>query len=94
MNEIFDNSTINAIKSLASGMIVKEVTEEYVADDNGNMKLVKKKVNKKMLPPSTDICKLLYSSAKADEGKYKNMSDEELEKEKIRLLHELKKEEE
>lgn len=92
MNEIFDNSTINAIKSLASGMMVKEVTEEYAADDDGNMKLVKKKINKKMLPPNTDICKMLYSSVKSDESKYKSMTDEELEKEKQRLLKELSKE--
>lgn len=94
MNEIFDNSTINAIKSLASGMVVKEITEEYVADEGGNMKLVKKKVNKKMLPPNTDICKLLYSSAKSDEGKYKTMTDEDLEREKQRLLKQLQKENE
>ena len=92
MNEIFDNNTINAIKNLASGMVVKEVTEEYVADDNGDMKLVKKKVNKKTLPPNTDICKMLYSSVKSEEGKYKLMTDEELENEKQILLRQLQKE--
>jgi len=93
MNEIFDNSTIEAIKSLASGMVVKEITEEYALDDNGEMKLVKKKVNEKMLPPNTDICKLLYSSAKANENSYKTMSDEDLQKEKQRFLKILKEEE-
>ena len=92
MNEIFDNNTIKAIKSLAAGMVVKEITEEYVADDSGEMKLVKKKVNEKMLPPNTDICKMLYSSAKCDENKYKLMTDEQLEKERQRLLKELVKE--
>ena len=92
MDEIFDKNTIKAIKSLASGMIIKEVTKEYVADDNGEMKLVKKKVNEKMVPPSTDICKMLYSSTKSEENKFKNMTDEELEKEKQRLLKELQKE--
>lgn len=93
MNEIFDNSTIKAIKSLASGMVVKEVTEEYALDEKGEMKLIKKKVNEKMLPPNTDICKLLYTSAKANESNYKTMSDEELQKERQRFLNLIKDEE-
>lgn len=92
MNEIFDNSTIKAIKSLASGMVVKEVTEEYALDDKGEMKLIKKKVNEKMLPPNSDICKLLYTSAKSNESNYKAMSDEDLEREKQRFLKLLKEE--
>lgn len=92
MDNILDENTIKAIKSLASGLVVKEITKEYVADDNGDMKLVKKKVNEKMLPPSTDICKMLYANSKTNENRYKDMTDEELEKEKLRLLQELQKE--
>lgn len=93
MNEIFDNSTIKAIKSLASGMVVKEVTEEYALDDKGEMKLIKKKVNEKMLPPNTDICKMLYTSAKSNESNYKTMSDEDLLKERKRFLNQIREEE-
>lgn len=93
MNEIFDNNTIKAIKNLANGMILKEVTEEYAVDDKGEMKLIKKKVNEKMLPPNTDICKMLYSSAKSNENSYKTMTDEELEIARQKFLKEIQKEE-
>lgn len=88
----FDKETMEAIKTLAQGMVIKEVTEEFALDDEGEMKLVKKKVNEKMLPPSVDVVKMIYASSKEETNKYKNMTDEELEREKQRLLQELKKE--
>ena len=45
-----------------------------------------------MLPPSVDVVKMIYASSKEETNKYKNMTDEELEREKQRLLQELKKE--
>ena len=60
------------------------------------MKLIKKKVNEKTLPPNTDICKMLYVSAKSNENSYKTMSDEQLEKERkrfLKLIHEEEKKE-
>ena len=90
--KIFDNNTIKAIKKLANGMVVTEITKEYVSDEDGDLKLIKKKVNEKMLPPNTDIVKMLYTSVKEDTNKYKAMTDEELENERNRLILEIQKE--
>ncbi len=57
------------------------------------MKLVKKKVNEKSLPPNIDLIKLIFQQIKEEDEKrydYDKMSDEELEKERQRLLLELK----
>ena len=66
------------------------MTSEYVLDEETNeMKLVKKKVNEKALPPNVDLLKMLFQQQDiVDE--YEEMSDEELEQEKQRLLNELK----
>ena len=75
------------------GMTTKEVITEYLFDEETNkMKLVKKKVNEKTLPPNTDIIKLIYQQANIKEDLDK-LSDEELEQEKQRLLKQLKEEE-
>lgn len=86
---MLDEETIEAIKTLAKGLVVKEVTKEYTADKSGEMKLIKKKVNSKTLPPSVDVVKMIYTTNLDNTNKYKSMTDEELEKEKIRLLKEL-----
>lgn len=90
-NEILEENTFNAIKALSNGMVLKEVTKEYSLDNDGEMKLIKKKINEKMVPPNSDIVKLVYSSQKDNLNKYQEMSDDDLEKEKLRLLKELKK---
>ncbi len=57
------------------------------------MKLVKKKVNEKSLPPNVDLIKIIFQQIRDDQNKeldYDKMSDEELEKERKRLLKELK----
>lgn len=75
------------------GMTTKEVITEYLFDEETNkMKLIKKKVNEKTLPPNTDIIKLIYQQANIKEDLEK-LTDEELEQEKQRLLKQLKEEE-
>ena len=88
--EDLDNETAKAIKKLVKGFCLKEVVEEYVADANGNMQLSKQKISKKIVPPNTDILKMLY---KGEEQKvsFESWTDEDLEKEKQRLLKILKK---
>lgn len=57
------------------------------------MKLVKKKVNEKSLPPNIDLIKIIFQQIKEEDDKkydYDKMSDEELEQERQRLLKELK----
>lgn len=89
MNELNDE-TMDAIKTLARGLVIKEVTKEYTADEHGDLKLIKKKVNSKTLPPSVDVVKMIYTANLDNGDRYKNMSDDELEREKLRLLGELK----
>lgn len=76
------------------GSATTETTCEYVLDSETNeMKLVKKKVNEKSLPPNIDLIKMIFQQIKEDDEKkydYDKMTDEQLEQEKQRLLKELK----
>jgi len=45
------------------------------------------------VPPNTDIIKLIYQHYTEETNSYNQLSDEELEKEKDRLLKELKEKE-
>ncbi len=74
----------------ALGYDVKEVVEEYIADEDGEIKLSKKKVTKKNVPPDLTALKILLDG---EEKPIRSMSDEELEKEKVRLLNLLKEKE-
>ena len=56
------------------------------------MKIVKQKVNEKSLPPNVDLLKLIYPTLN-QKTNYEELSDEELEKEKQRLLKQLKEKE-
>lgn len=86
--------TIKALKSCIKGLTTKEITTEYVLDEEtGNMKVVKQKINEKCLPPNVDLLKLLYPHLIEKKTNYEELTDEELEKEKMRLLKELKEKE-
>ncbi|MBO5910334.1 MAG: hypothetical protein J6Q15_02370 [Clostridia bacterium] len=89
--EELDEETYKAIKKLVKGFCLKEVVEEFVADENGDMKLTKQKVSKKVVPPNTDILKMLYNKSETHEISFEDWSDADLEKEKQRLLKLLKK---
>ena len=79
------------MKQCIVGSSVKEITTEYVHDeDSGEMKILKQKVVEKSIPPNIDILKMIYQHLVCSKDDYNNMSDEELEKEKLRLLKELK----
>lgn len=77
----------DAIKKVALGYSLEEVTEEYGVE-NGELKLVKRKETKKDIPPDLKAVKLLL-----EDRDYSVLSDEELEAEKQRLLKTLKEEE-
>ena len=55
--------------------------------------MVKQKVQEKTLPPNVDLMKVVYQQIVEPKSGYDDMSDEELEKEKQRLLKELKESE-
>ncbi len=66
----------------ALGYDVKEVVEEYVNED-GEIKLSKKKVTKKNVPPDMTALKILLDERSVP---LEQLSDQELEEEKVRLL--------
>ncbi len=72
---------------MALGYSVEEVTEEYNMED-GQLKLMKRRETRKDIPPDLKAVKLLL-----EDCDYAQLSDEELEKEKKRLLMQLKEEE-
>ena len=78
----------DALLKVALGYQVAEVTEEY-AEVDGELKLTKRKKIKKDVPPDLKAVQLLLGA----ENDYSNLSDEELEKERQRLLEELSKQE-
>ncbi len=75
-----------AILKVALGYSLEEVTEEYDVKD-GALRLIKRKETKKDIPPDLKAARLLYEGQDLT-----RLSDEELEREKERLLAELKEE--
>ena len=86
MNE---QTTINdevksALKKKAVGYEAQEVVEEYQDTDEG-LVLTKKKITQKHYPPDTTAAKMILDVF-SEQQDYSMMTDEELEKEKQRLL--------
>ena len=69
----------NALKKCAVGFGTSEVVEEFSVED-GELKLVKKKVTRRDVPPDIKAVKLLM-----DDGNVGDMTDEQLEEEKQNL---------
>ena len=69
----------NALKKCAVGFGASEVVEEFSVED-GELKLVKKKVTRRDIPPDIKAVKLLM-----DDGNVGDMTDEQLEEEKQNL---------
>jgi hypothetical protein len=74
-----------ALIKKAVGYDMEEVTEEYL-EGEGEVKLVKRKVTKKNVPPDITAIKMLIETTNG----ISEMSDEQLEQEKQRLLNLLK----
>lgn len=72
----------DALMKVALGFQVAEVTEEY-AEVDGQLKLTKRKKTKKDVPPDLKAVQILLEQKGGSLGQ---MSDEELEKEKARLM--------
>lgn len=84
-----------ALLKKALGFTCDEIVEEYSLDENGNPVLSKKKVTKKFNPPDITAMKMLLEKQdilKDDE--LSHMTDNELKRERKRLLKLLKEEEE
>lgn len=73
----------SALVKKALGYDATEIVEEYVSGEEGEIKLAKKKVTKKNVPPDMTALKLLMDESVKP---VRVLSDEELESEKQRLL--------
>ena len=85
---MFENDILGALKKCAVGLETNEVVEEYDAKD-GELKLIKRKVTKRDIPPDIKAVKMLM-----EEGGVDGLTIEELEEERKNLLKLLNKEEE
>lgn len=81
-----DDSVKQALKKCAVGFETGEVVEEFVMED-GELRLVKKKVTKRSIPPDIKAVKMLLDG----EG-LSGLSEEELERERENILAILKEE--
>ena len=81
-----EDEVMDALKKCAVGFGASEIVEEFSVED-GELKLVKKKVTKKDIPPDIKAAKMLMEERGFDE-----YSDGELEAERERLLKILKEE--
>lgn len=75
-----------ALIKCATGLKSQEVVEEFTVED-GQLKLVKRKVTKREIPPDIKAVKLLL------DGESEEVSDEALQEEKQKLLEMLKENE-
>ncbi len=82
-----DKKIKTALIKKALGYDCTEVVEEYVSGEEGEIKLTKKKVTKKNVPPDISAIKILLCEEEKD---LSSMTDEQLNAEKERLLKLLK----
>ena len=73
----------NALYGCATGLSSEETVKEYAVED-GELKLIKMKVTKRDIPPDIKAVKMILDES-AEE-----LSDEELEEEKQKLIKLLK----
>ena len=80
-----NNVLEDALYKKALGYDSIETVEEYLVDEDNNERLTKRKVSKKHIPPDISAAKtLLEYFTESDD--FANMTDEELEAEKLELL--------
>ena len=83
-----DKEVKAALVKKALGFDATEIVEEYVSDEQGDRRLSRKKVTTKNVPPDVTALKMLLED---DGTPVSQMTDDELEKEKTRLLELLSK---
>ena len=76
----------NALYKKAFGYDTNEVVEEFVLDEGGDYKLSKRKVTKKHISPDLSAVKMLLDKLEIKTEVYSDMTEEELMREKLRLL--------
>ena len=78
-----DKEVKAALVKKALGFDATEIVEEYVSDEQGDIRLSRKKVTTKNVPPDVTALKMLLED---DAAPVIKMTDDELEEEKARLL--------
>ena len=88
--EAEDENTQDLLKRVllkkARGFVLEEISEEYAADEDEKMKLIKRKITSKEIAPDISAVKALCELSLFDLDEYKQMSFEELKNEKTKLL--------
>lgn len=84
MNDKTKKQLSNALLKKAIGFDATETVEEF-AESDGEVRLTKRKVTTKVVPPDVSAVKLLLDMQE-EEGDILSLSDEELEKERLRLM--------
>ena len=84
-----DADVNSALLKKALGFDAKEVVEEYALDQEGEVKLSKKKITTKCVPPDVAALKMLLEQSTPISA----LSDEELETEKERLINVIRRSE-
>ncbi len=85
-----DEDLIKSLLKRAKGYRYNEVQEEYSVKEDGEFVLTKKKIVKKYCPPDSSAFRTYLDIA--NEQTTANMSDEQLEKEKQKLIEQIKDE--
>ena len=88
MNQKTKKQIEQALLKKAIGFDAQETVEEF-SESEGEMKLLKRKVTLKSVPPDVSAVKHLLD-IRGDEVDLLSLSDEDLEKEKVRLMKILK----
>lgn len=78
-------SVKDALLKCATGLSASEVVEEFSADGSGELKLTKRKVTKRDIPPDIKAVKMIM-----DGDDISSATDEELLAERERLVNSLK----
>jgi hypothetical protein len=86
-NTVTEKEINGALIKKALGYDATETVEEYAGGEEGEIRLLKKKVTTKHLPPDITALKILMDGR---EKEVSEMSDAELMEEKVRLLNLLK----
>ena len=90
---MLDEEMRQALVKRAVGYDCDEIVEEYVTDESGKAVLSKRKITKKYNPPDIAALKFLLEQGQVYDQEIANMTDEQLQKEKERLLQLLKEKE-
>lgn len=80
-----DDELEQALKKCAVGFDTGETVEEFAVQD-GELRLIKRKVTRRDIPPDIKAVKMLLDGRRDESA----MTDEELEAEKLKLLKMLK----